>query len=128
MVESLPLISHVSCGGLFTAAVTTDGDVYTFGTGYIGHGCRSFEQHTPVKVRHDPSREDEEHDDVIRNVSQVSCGKDHTACVTADGKLYTFGIGRDGRLGHGTVETERTPRKVTGLGFVEQVSCGKAHR
>ena len=41
--------------------------------------------------------------------------------------MYTFGIGRDGRLGHGSVETERTPRRLQGIGLVEQVSCGKAH-
>ena len=117
LVTDLPPVRQISCGGLFTAAVTTAGEVWTFGTGYIGHGCRSFEQHTPLKVVG--------LDDVT--VAGVSCGKDHLALVTECGAMYTFGIGRDGRLGHGSVETERTPRRLQGIGLVEQVSCGKAH-
>ena len=117
LVTALPPAHQISCGGLFTAVVTTAGELWTFGTGYIGHGCRSFEQHTPLKVGG--------LDGV--NVAGVSCGKDHLALVTECGAMYTFGIGRDGRLGHGSVETERTPRRLQGIGLVEQVACGKAH-
>jgi len=31
----------------------------------------------------------------------VAAGSNQTAAVTDDGKLYTWGCGRDGRLGHG---------------------------
>ena len=33
-------------------------------------------------------------------MSLVSSGSAHTACITADGQLYTFGCGDDFRLGH----------------------------
>ena len=115
LVEGLSGVRQVSCGGLFTAACDEEGQLWTFGTGYIGHGCRSFEQHTPKLI------------ELGERVTLVSCGKDHTAAVTSDGQLLTFGIGRDGRLGHGNSRAERKPRHVAGLSSVERVSCGKAH-
>jgi alpha-tubulin suppressor-like RCC1 family protein len=33
-------------------------------------------------------------------VRQVECGGLHTACVTEDGRVYTWGNGKDGELGH----------------------------
>lgn len=34
-------------------------------------------------------------------VKSVSCGFQHTACVTEDGEVYTWGHGKNGALGHG---------------------------
>ena len=40
---------------------------------------------------------------------QVSCGLDHTAAVTADGALWTWGRGHAGVLGHGDEEDSLVP-------------------
>jgi hypothetical protein len=107
-VHGIPPISNVSCGGLFTAIVSRQGALYTFGTGYIGHGCRSFELTAPQRVEMPPpsaSSGGQPHE-----IEQVSCGKDHIAAVTVRGALLSFGMGRDGRLGHDSTSTERTPR------------------
>ena len=37
----------------------------------------------------------------IKEVTQVACGFSHTACVTSDGEVYTWGLGKNGALGHG---------------------------
>ena len=34
-------------------------------------------------------------------ITQVACGDFHTGAITDTGKLYTWGKGDDGRLGHG---------------------------
>lgn len=61
--------------------------------------------------------------------SQVSCGPYHTAAVTTDGELYTWGNGQFGRLGHGDTTSVFTPRRVQALvnHFVVQASCGFWH-
>jgi alpha-tubulin suppressor-like RCC1 family protein len=49
--------------------------------------------------------------------------------VTYDNDVYTWGIGDDGRLGHGDEEEEYTPRiveKMRGKGAIF-VACGDEH-
>lgn len=56
----------------------------------------------------------------------IACGRDHSAAVTRQGSLYTWGSGPFGRLGHGYEKTEPTPRLVGSLlgTRVASVSCG----
>lgn len=58
-------------------------------------------------------------------------GKSHTAVLTNDGKLYTFGDGAYGALGNGNTSFSHTPNLVTYFESqnetVVQVDCGKSH-
>lgn len=74
----------------------------------------------------------------LRRVVSVSCGYRHTALVTHDRQLYTFGYGECGRLGHGDEESCDEPTFVSyfaslissegaDAGGVISVSCGREH-
>lgn len=41
-----------------------------------------------------------------KTVVSVSCGATHTAAVTDDGKVFSFGGGVSGQLGHGDKERQ----------------------
>ncbi|KAJ3590152.1 hypothetical protein NHX12_008106 [Muraenolepis orangiensis] len=61
-------------------------------------------------------------------VSAVTCGAEHSVVLTKDGKVFTFGDGRHGQLGHGSTASERKPREVQDLGeTVSQIACGSHH-
>jgi E3 ubiquitin-protein ligase HERC2 len=36
-----------------------------------------------------------------KNIVAISCGSSHSAAISAEGDLYTWGRGNYGRLGHG---------------------------
>ena len=47
--------------------------------------------------------------------TQVACGDTHSLALTADGAVYSWGSGYDGRLGHGTISTLLAPTQIEGL-------------
>ena len=65
-----------------------------------------------------------------RNCSfKLSCGKSHTAVLSKEGELYTFGNGAAGQLGHGDRVLSTSP-KIVEFPFrvsIISVSCGEDH-
>ncbi|KAL3620339.1 hypothetical protein CASFOL_035251 [Castilleja foliolosa] len=123
-------VSSISCGPWHTAVVTSAGQLFTFGDGtfgVLGHGDR-------VSV---PLPREVESLKGLRTV-RAACGVWHTAAVVevmvgnssssncSSGKLFTWGDGDKGRLGHGDKESKLVPTCVAAL--VEpnfcQVVCG----
>ena len=45
-------------------------------------------------------------------VIQIACGDNHSAALTADGRVFTWGRGKYGQLGLGSFETSSTPQHV----------------
>ncbi|EHB14587.1 Putative E3 ubiquitin-protein ligase HERC5 [Heterocephalus glaber] len=64
-----------------------------------------------------------------QKVECVACGGAHTALLTQDGLMFTFGAGKYGQLGHNSTKNELRPRLVTELSGnrVTQIACGRWH-
>ncbi|GMI87372.1 hypothetical protein like AT1G69710 [Hibiscus trionum] len=127
-------VSYVSCGPWHTALVTSGGQLFTFGDGSfgaLGHGDRSSTA-IPLKV---------ETLSGLRTI-MVACGAWHTAAVvevmnesfnnacpdsSSSTKLFTWGAGDKGELGHGDKEPRLFPQSVGALfdDNISRVACGQ---
>ena len=92
---SLPVrVLQVSAGALHSLAVDENRGVWSWGwggNGRLGHGDRNH--------RDQPSRI-EALDAADDAAAQVSAGSEHSLVLTAAGRIYSFGKGLFGRLGH----------------------------
>ena len=114
-------IVQLSACGFHTGCLTEQGDLYTWGEGKfgrLGHGAER-NCHAPKLVESLSGKKPR----------QVSCGGFHTAVVTEDGYLFTFGGGEHGQLGHNDRVNKVKPTMVQALEgvFVSQITCGWSH-
>ncbi|KAM0934716.1 putative chromatin regulator PHD family [Dioscorea sansibarensis] len=126
LVESLSLCSteFVACGEYHTCAISTTGDLFTWGdgthnTGLLGHGT-DVSHWIPKRVSGPMEG---------LQILSVACGTWHSALVALNGKVFTFGDGTFGVLGHGNRESIAYPKEVKSLGGLRtiKVACGVWH-
>ncbi|PUZ64956.1 hypothetical protein GQ55_3G184500 [Panicum hallii var. hallii] len=126
LVEALAVsnVEYIACGEFHTCAVTASGDLYTWGDGYynaglLGHGAGT--SHWLPKQVSGPLEGVQ--------ILSVACGSWHSALTTSSGKVFTFGDGTFGALGHGNHESVAYPKEVETLsGFrTMKVACGLWH-
>ncbi|XP_065692195.1 E3 ISG15--protein ligase HERC5-like isoform X1 [Patagioenas fasciata] len=119
-LKGIPL-AQIAAGGAHNVAVSLSGAVYSWGKNDFGQlglgdtrdrGCPSY-----VKAL--------EHWKTVF----VSCGADHTAVLSKEGLVCTFGAGGSGQLGHNSTQNELVPRLVAELwgARVSQIACGRQH-
>ena len=104
-------VATVSLGGGHSAAIKTDGSLWTWGNntdGQLGDGT-TIDRDTPVKI--------------MDNVAAVSLGGDHSAAIKTDGSLWTWGKNGEGQLGDGTFTSSFIPVKI--MGNASSVSLGE---
>lgn len=127
LVETLSMTTCdiVACGEYHTCAVNLAGELYTWGDGSYHYGILGHGNQIPIS-QCVPKRVFGSLDEL--HVSHVSCGIWHTALITSSGKLFTFGDGAFGVLGHGDKESCLYPREVDSLtSKTISIACGVWH-
>ncbi|KAA8589723.1 hypothetical protein FQN60_013088 [Etheostoma spectabile] len=113
-------VVHIACGSTYSAAITAEGELYTWGRGNygrLGHGS-SEDQTTPMLVT------------ALKGlkVVDVACGSGdaQTLSVTENGQVWSWGDGDYGKLGRGGSDGCKTPKLVEKLQDLDivKVCCG----
>lgn len=123
--QQVPVLSQyivkkvaVHSGGKHAMAITLDGKIFSWGEGEdgkLGHGNRlTLEKPKLIDTLK------------TKRVRDIACGSSHSAAITSQGELYTWGLGEYGRLGHGDNQTLLKPKLISKLigQRVIQVACG----
>ncbi len=113
-------VLRVACGG-HTLALGAGGELYAWGNGkhgQLGHGGHRAEA-SPKRVA------------ALRKqrVVGVAAGDFHSLALTADLRVFTFGSGAFGELGHGTLAHLTLPTPLDALRGKRLLfaACGSAH-
>jgi alpha-tubulin suppressor-like RCC1 family protein len=111
---------QVSGGTFHTAAIKTDGTLWTWGAnnyGVLGNGVTIGSISTPITTFAGGT-----------NWKEVSCGNVHTAAIKTDGTLWVWGRNFSGQLGGNTTTNRSTPVTTFAGGTNwKQVSSGNSH-
>ncbi|KAG3201889.1 hypothetical protein PC128_g3601 [Phytophthora cactorum] len=120
--DNLIVVQDISCGGdqfvgAHSAAVSQDGELYTWGVGIaLGRGTLRSAS-TPQRIALPPVETKTDRADVTTpsTVSSVSCGSGFCVALTRDGHAFSWGKWSDGRLGLGRIPIiARTSRRHGG--------------
>ncbi|XP_048135117.1 PH, RCC1 and FYVE domains-containing protein 1 isoform X2 [Rhodamnia argentea] len=126
LVEFLAVtnVDSIACGEYHTCAVSISGDLFSWGDGTHNAGLLGHGTHVSHWL---PKRVSGLMEGV--QVLSVACGTWHTALATSSGRLYTFGDGTFGVLGHGDRESVAYPKEVQLLSGLKtiKVACGVWH-
>jgi alpha-tubulin suppressor-like RCC1 family protein len=95
----------ISCGAVFSMALTESGRVYSWGHKAVGNlgieSNRSFDNRRPNPV----SIED-------HLIVKISCGHSHGLLLTKNGEVYAFGNNKCGQIGIGSYENQSIPKRL----------------
>ena len=98
---------QVSCGNTHTAAIKTDGTLWTWGrnnNGQLGDNTITNKS-SPVQTV-----------TFGNNWKQVACGSSSTAAIKTDGTLWVWGINTSGQLGDNTITNKSSPVQTVMFG------------
>lgn len=120
--------AQIAIGATHTVVATSSGGVWTWGdqtSGQLGNGVvaaysnnRSYIKKTPQSITSNFG---------AAKIIQIAAGSFHTLALDSDGNVWSWGYGREGQLGIGTVTTKSAPTKISTSSFggyrIVSVAC-----
>jgi alpha-tubulin suppressor-like RCC1 family protein len=120
--DDLPcIVTKIVCGGWHTLALTSDGDIYSWGwneSGQLGHDSAVSSKSEPYPV--DLGSADDP-------VVDVAAGSRHSVAILKSGLVYSWGRNLEGQCGTGHLDSLFKPQPMlqSWSGVAKNVHCGK---
>ena len=108
---------QIAVGEEHTLVVTTDGEVYAFGTNYnsaLGIDELTAYSEVPVKLE-------------LENISKIAASNYQSIAITEDGNVYVWGQNTNGELGTGSYNNVKVPTRLRDVADIIDVSLGNNH-
>lgn len=136
-----PIVS-VACGGYHSLALTKSGHVYSFGWGKNGRlGVGADISSAVSTIYPDPELKVFEQGSVLRpvpitflndkSICNIYAGEGFSVALSSTGKIYSWGNGIWGCLGHGDEKDRFEPVEISYFSerniSIKSVSCGGSH-
>nr|XP_039274039.1 probable E3 ubiquitin-protein ligase HERC3 [Styela clava] len=120
-LENVPIL-RIAAGGWHSFCLSLSGILYSWGRNNFGQlGVGDFMDHSSPLIIKMSSK---------LPIAYVSAGDYHSALLTRDGQMFSFGLGAFGQLGHGVpCNNESKPKQVEEFSgsVVTQIACGQNH-
>jgi alpha-tubulin suppressor-like RCC1 family protein len=119
----------IAAGSNYTAALKSDGTVWTWGDnsyGQLGDNTTT-RRSTPVQVSGTGGS------GFLTDVKAIAAGIDHMVALKSDGTVWTWGYNQNGQLGDNSTTRRTTPVQVLGTGGsgfltgVKAIAAGNRH-
>lgn len=115
-------MKKICSGSDFSLALTRDGRIFAWGRNNYGQLGITGKQQNKENLPREISIPKE------IAVVDISSGEEHAAFLTADGRVYTWGYGHDGQLGHGAKSHLSVPQRIEDFKLrAKKVVCGGGH-
>ncbi|XP_036038711.1 probable E3 ubiquitin-protein ligase HERC6 isoform X2 [Onychomys torridus] len=122
-LEGIPL-AHVAAGGNHSFALSLTRTSFGWGSNSVGQLALSGKKMEALQIHKPHSIGALKKLGVI----YISCGYEHTAVLTQDGQVFTFGDNNSGQPQHRPRSERRGPQLVEGIGgHVSKIECGSYH-
>ena len=113
-------ITKIACGGAHCLVISQGRKLYAWGAnayGQLGVGHRETVNEpifVPIEAEY---------------LTDIAGGGSHSIALSKDGKMFTWGLGEGGRLGHGETNLELFPKRVKldENQIVQSVAAGHSH-
>jgi len=114
-------IRKVACGASHSMVLSMSGRMYSWGDNSFGQlGTGDTTKLLRPQILKSAT---------AFGATDIACGESHSAFVSRAGKVYTFGAGSSGQLGHQGTDAEHSPKALADMepepGTV--VACGRRH-
>jgi alpha-tubulin suppressor-like RCC1 family protein len=113
-------ITVIKCGAYHSMALTLSGEVYTWGSNYLGQiGCGdNNNKSVPTKVKGLNENK----------IKMISCGFNHSMALTESGCVYSWGYNEFGQLGIANQIYSNSPKQIEMKDMIiDKIACGHSH-